>query len=108
MATFRPRGVCDGADDCRRVVRSQVKLGADFIKVNVTGPLWQILANSARRDLQTNSGAQPGLEMQFTNEELTAIVDTAHGLGRPVAAHAHTAAGINAAPRVMTKPVVYS
>lgn len=30
-------GVCDGADDCRRAVRAQYKVGADTIKLHATG-----------------------------------------------------------------------
>ncbi len=35
----------------------------------------------------------------MTDDELKEIVDTAHGLGRKVASHAHAAEGINAALR---------
>ena len=77
--------VCSGADDCRRAVRSQVKAGADVIKVTATGG---VLSNTSA-----------GLAQQMTDEELKAIVDTAHALGRKVAAHAHGVDGINAALR---------
>jgi imidazolonepropionase-like amidohydrolase len=40
-----------------------------------------------------SEGDNPALA-QYTPEELKAIVETAHGLGRKVAAHAHAAAGI--------------
>ena len=40
-----------------------------------------------------------GTGQQFTDEELKAIADTAHALGRKVTAHAHEAAGIEAALR---------
>lgn len=76
-------GVCDGADDCRRAVRELVKQGADVIKITATGG---VLSNTAA-----------GVGQQLTDEELVAIVETAHGLGRKVAAHAHEANGINAA-----------
>lgn len=76
-------GRCDGADDCRRTVRRQVSLGADAIKFAATGG---VLSN-----------VKAGLDQQFTREEIAAIVDTAHALGRRVAAHAHSAIGINAA-----------
>jgi len=78
-------GVCDGADDCRRAVRFQVKRGADVIKVTATGG---VLSN-------TNAGTG----QQFTDEELKAIAETAHALGRKVTAHAHDKAGIDAALR---------
>jgi imidazolonepropionase-like amidohydrolase len=76
---------CDGADDCRRVVREQVKRGADVIKVTATGG---VLSNT-----------RAGLGQQLTDDELKAIADTAHALGRRVTAHAHGVDGVNAALR---------
>lgn len=78
-------GVCDGADDCRRAVRAKVKQGADVIKITATGG---VLSNTAA-----------GVGQQLTDDEMTSIVETAHSLGRKVAAHAHAADGINAALR---------
>ncbi len=78
-------GVCDGADSCRAAVRRQVKRGADVIKVTVTGG---VLSETAT-----------GTGQQFTDEELKAIADTAHALGRKVTAHAHEKVGIEAALR---------
>jgi imidazolonepropionase-like amidohydrolase len=78
---FRPTSVCSGADDCRRAVREQVRAGADIIKITATGG---VLSNTAA-----------GLGQQFSDEELKAIVETAHSMGRKVTAHAHGADGIN-------------
>ena len=78
-------GVCDGADGCRAAVRRQVKRGADVIKVTATGG---VLSETAT-----------GTGQQFTDEELRSIAETAHSLGRKVTAHAHEAAGIEAALR---------
>jgi imidazolonepropionase-like amidohydrolase len=82
-----PQGVCDGADDCRRAVREQIKRGADFINVYNTGSLL----------------SEPTVPQTLTDAELTAIVDTAHGLGRIVIADGAgakgSAAGLNAALR---------
>lgn len=75
--------VCDGADDCRRAVRQAVKLGADVIKVTATGG---VLSNTAT-----------GTGQQFTDQELRAIAETAHSMGRKVTAHAHAKEGIIAA-----------
>ncbi|WP_034059135.1 metal-dependent hydrolase family protein [Lacinutrix jangbogonensis] len=77
--------ICNGADDCRRAVRALVKQGADVIKVTATGG---VLSNTSA-----------GVGQQLTDDELLAIVETAHSLGRKVAAHAHAADGINAALR---------
>lgn len=80
MHVLRPKSVCSGPDDCRRAVREQVWLGADLIKITATGG---VLSNTAA-----------GLAQQFSQEELNAIVDSAHRMGRRVTAHAHGADGI--------------
>lgn len=79
------QGVADGPDECRKAVRSQVKRGADVIKLTATGG---VLSQTAA-----------GTDQQFFDDELKAIMDTAHLLGRKVAAHAHGTDGINAALR---------
>lgn len=81
MHLFTGSSICSGADDCRRAVRLQVRAGADVIKITATGG---VLSNTAA-----------GLGQQFSDEELRAIVDTAHRMGRRVTAHAHGADGIN-------------
>ncbi len=77
------RGVCDGTAECRKAVRAQVRRGADLIKLTATGGVLSAIA--------------AGTEQQFFADELETIVDTAHLLGKKVAAHGHGAAGINAA-----------
>ncbi|MBA3521214.1 MAG: amidohydrolase family protein [Gemmatimonadales bacterium] len=70
-----------GPEEVARVVRSQIGLGADWIKVYADyrwGP---------------NGEAQP----TFSADELRVLVETARGSGRPVAAHASTAAGMRLA-----------
>lgn len=79
------QGVADGPDECRKAVRAQVKRGADVIKLTATGGVLSL----------TNAGT----DQQFFEDELEAIVETAHALGRKVAAHAHGTDGINAALR---------
>jgi len=76
-------GIADGPDECRKAVRNQIKLGADVIKVTATGGVL--------------SAAKAGLAQQYFDDELEAIVTTAHSLQRKVAAHAHGVDGINAA-----------
>ncbi|MBL8760630.1 MAG: amidohydrolase family protein [Phycisphaerae bacterium] len=78
-------GVADGADECRKAVRNQVKLGADCIKLTATGGVL--------------SPSSAGLAQHFFDDELKAIVETAHAMGRKAAAHAHGVDGINAALR---------
>ena len=77
--------ICDGPYECRKITRLAIKYGADAIKVSSTGGVLS--------DTDTGTG------QQMTDDELKEIVDTAHGLGRKVASHAHAAAGINAALR---------
>ncbi len=60
-------------------VRENIKYGADVIKFMATGGV-------------LSEGDNPALE-QYSPEEMKAIVETAHGLGRKVAAHAHGAIG---------------
>ena len=74
----------DGAWDAVKAVREQVAAGADVIKLMATGA---VLAPGHER---------PGAA-QLSAVELRAIVEAAHGLGVPVAAHAHGIDGIRAA-----------
>jgi imidazolonepropionase-like amidohydrolase len=73
-------GVADGVAAVTAKVRQNIKYGADVIKFMATGGV-------------LSEGDNPALA-QFSLEEMKAIVDTAHGLGRKVAAHAHGAPGI--------------
>jgi len=85
LEKFTPKTICDGPYDCRKAVRYAVKFGADVIKITATGGVLS--------DTDTGTG------QQMTNDELKEIMDTAHSVGRKVAAHAHAAKGINAALR---------
>ena len=76
---------CTGPTECAQRVREASRAGADLIKITATGG---VLSQQGR-----------GLEAHFTDEEMKAIVDTAHSLGLKVAAHAHGARGIEAATR---------
>lgn len=78
-------GVCDGVDSCRAAVRRQIRRGADHIKFVATGG---VLSETAA-----------GVGQQFFDDEMKAIVNTAHALGRKVTAHAHGADGMKAALR---------
>jgi imidazolonepropionase-like amidohydrolase len=75
--------IVDGADEIRKAVRTNVKYGADQIKIVATGGIL--------------SAGDAVSASQFSPEELRAAVDEATRLGRKVAAHAHGAAGIIAA-----------
>ena len=69
----------DGPWEMRKAVREQIRRGADYIKFMATG---------ARSVL-----AEDPEPAQMTLEEMTAIVDEAHRMGRRVAAHAEGLAG---------------
>src|SRR5580698_1365294 len=73
-------GVADGVDGVRHMVRQNVKYGADLIKFMASGGV-------------LSKGDNPQAS-QYTLEEMKAIVDEAHRLGRKVAAHAHGAQAI--------------
>ncbi|MEP7244036.1 MAG: amidohydrolase family protein, partial [Gammaproteobacteria bacterium] len=82
-----PQGVCSGAEDCRRAVREQIQRGADAINFYNTGSL-----------LSPSSPAQT-----FADDEMLAIVETAHSLNRKAVADGagkkSSASGVNAAIR---------
>jgi len=75
--------LCDGADSCRRAVRLQIRRGVDVIKIATTGGV--------------NSRIGAGLKRQMFDDEVKALVDTAHLYGKKVAVHAHGDDGINMA-----------
>jgi len=77
-------GACFDVTSCRKAVRRQIDMGADWIKVYVTC-----------------SGSKPcGREFApavFLQDELQTVIDTAASFQIPVAAHAHGTDGINKA-----------
>ena len=79
------RNLADGADEIRKAVRTNLKAGADFIKILATGAV-------------LSKGISPGAQ-QYSEEELRTAVEEAARWGRQVAAHAHGKEGIKAAIR---------
>ncbi len=77
--------VADGVDAIRKAVRTNIKYGADWIK---------ILASAGVLSEEESVGAP-----QYTPEEMKAAVDEAALWGRKVAAHAHGAEAIKMAIR---------
>lgn len=73
--------LCDGPESCRRSVRVQIRRGVDVIKIATTGGV--------------NSGT--GRRKMAFDDEIKALVDTAHMYGRKIAVHAHGVDGVNAA-----------
>jgi imidazolonepropionase-like amidohydrolase len=78
-------GVADGPEQIRAAVRYQAKYGADVIKTCATGGV-------------LSEGDAVGV-LQYSAEELGALVEEATTLGRRVAAHAHGTEGIKVAVR---------
>lgn len=76
-------GVVNSVEDARKAVRQRYKDGADWIKITATGGVLSV--------------AKSGQNPQFTDEELSAIVDTAADYGLRVAAHAHGTEGMKRA-----------
>lgn len=87
-------GVADGPWAARAKVRENVKYGVDLIKVCASGGV-------------LSKGDQPGAA-QYTLEELQAIAEEAHKLGRKVAAHAHGTQSIKDAIRAGIDSVEHS
>ena len=73
-------GVADGIPAVQHMVRENIKYGADLIKIGASGGV-------------LSKGDDPQAS-QYTQEEMVAIVNDAHRLGRKVAAHAHGAQAI--------------
>jgi imidazolonepropionase-like amidohydrolase len=80
---FGAPSLCDGADDCRRLVRRQLRLGARVVKVCASGGVM--------------SQVDHPIHQQFSAAELAAIVEEAARAERVVAAHCHGKPGIMAA-----------
>jgi imidazolonepropionase-like amidohydrolase len=91
---YTAQGVADGPWAARAKVREVVKFGADLIKVCASGGV-------------LSKGDQPGAP-QYTLEELTAIAQEAHKLGRKVAAHAHGTQSIKDAIRAGIDSIEHS
>ncbi len=87
-------GVADGPWAARAKVREVIKYGADVIKICASGGV-------------LSKGDQPGTP-QYTLEEMTAIAEEAHKLGRKVAAHAHGTQSIKDAIRAGIDSIEHS
>jgi imidazolonepropionase-like amidohydrolase len=78
-------GIADGIDEIRKLVRFEVKNGADLIKM---------IATAGVLSEEESVGAP-----QFSFEEMQAMVEEAARWGKKVAAHAHGTEGIKMAVR---------
>jgi len=91
---FKEYGVADGPWAARAKVREVIKYGADLIKICASGGV-------------LSKGDQPGTP-QYTLEEMQAIAQEAHKLGRKVAAHAHGTQSIKDAIRAGIDSIEHS
>jgi imidazolonepropionase-like amidohydrolase len=85
------RNLADGPEEVTKAVRTNLKHGADFIKILATGAV-------------LSKGISPGAQ-QYSDAEIQAAVTEARRWGRTVAAHAHGADGIKAAIRAGVRTV---
>jgi len=72
--------IVDGVDDCRKVAREMIKGGAKFIKIMANGGV--------------SSPNDPIESIQFSRDEIRAIVEEAENAGIYVSAHVYTDAAI--------------
>jgi imidazolonepropionase-like amidohydrolase len=91
---FTAPGVADGPWAARAKVREVIKYGADLIKICASGGV-------------LSKGDQPGTP-QYSLEEMKAIAEEAHKLGRKVAAHAHGTQSIKDAIRAGIDSIEHS
>src|SRR5215813_13770628 len=91
---FRDDGVADGPWAARAKVREVIKYGADVIMICASGGV-------------LSKGDLPGTP-QYTLEEMKAIAEEAHKLGRKVAAHAHGTLSIKDAIRAGIDSIEHS
>ena len=83
--------VVDGPEEIRKAIRAEAKYGSDWVKVLVTGAFMSV-------------GDDPR-SVQFSEEEMKAVVDEANRQGMPVMAHAHATEGIKMAVRLGVRSI---
>jgi imidazolonepropionase-like amidohydrolase len=76
----------DGPEECRKAVREQLRAGADLIKIMASGGM-------------SNYPRESASELQFSFEEILAIVQEAHNRNRRTCAHANPTKVIQACVR---------
>jgi imidazolonepropionase-like amidohydrolase len=86
--------IVNGPEEIRRAVREEIKYGADWIKLLVSGAFM-------------SAGDSP-LDAHMSLEEIQMAVDTARDFGRPVMAHAHSAESIKRAIRAGVRSIEHA
>jgi imidazolonepropionase-like amidohydrolase len=90
--TELPPSLADGTDEVRKVVRSNIRAGADWIKTFSTGGVYSMMDG-------------PGA-VQYSIEEIAVMVEEARLAGiHGVLAHAENAAGIKSAVRAGVRSI---
>lgn len=90
----RYRAIADGPEEVQKAVRTNLKLGADWIKILVTGGV-------------TSPGTDPQ-QSDYGEDEIRAAVQAAAVRGKDVAAHAHGAVGILRAARAGVRSIEHA
>ena len=85
------RNLADGPQEVAKAVRTNLKNGADFIKILASGAV-------------LSKGIEPGAQ-QYSDEEIQAAVTEATRWGRQVASHAHGAGAILASIRAGVRTI---
>jgi imidazolonepropionase-like amidohydrolase len=75
-----PRLICDGPHEARKITRTALRAGADFIKIATSGGILSAVTDPR--------------SPQFSHGELVAIVEEAHSTFKTVASHVHSRDGI--------------
>lgn len=94
VLVHRYSAVADGPDEIVKKVRENVKYGADWIKILVTGGVM-------------SAGTDPR-NADYTEAEIRAAVEAARSKGRDVAAHAHGTEGILRAVRAGVRSIEHA
>lgn len=86
--------ICNGVDECRKAARYALREGADFIKISTSGGVM------SQRDLPEY--------VQFSLDEVKAIVEETEHVGKFVASHAQGTKGINHAIEAGVKTIEHA
>ena len=100
----RPPHLADGVDEVRRVVRTILRSGADWIKIMATGG---VMSTGAGAEVGADAGAAIGVDVpaEFTDDEIGTAVAEARLRGRPAMAHALGGPAVAAAVRAGVRSI---
>lgn len=91
--------IADGVDQCLHAAREEIRQGADFIKIMVSGgvvsPTDRLVCSSRNSHYKLEILTWLQTNLQYTPEEIKAFVKVASDSGTYVTAHAYTPAAIH-------------